>query len=111
MEAGRCRQQSDRARFTGGEWQLRIGPGDLLQFIAYGTGGDAVIDCSAFSVTGTGILSSLASKTAEPRHFWRSIADRTRPQRAIDEIGSELYIGSDAAGNGLLGKIDQVAIL
>ncbi len=96
---------------TGGEWQLRVGPGDLLQFLAYGTGGDAVIDCSVTPVVNTWYFIECGVKDGGTTAFLavNRGADETAAC-AIDEVGSDLYIGSDAAGNGLLGKIDQFAI-
>ncbi len=96
---------------TGGEWQLRIGPGDLLQFLAYGTGGDAVIDCSTTPVTGQWYFVEFGVKDGGTTAFLavNRGADETAAC-AIDEAGFDLYFGADGAGNSLLGKLDQIAI-
>ncbi len=96
---------------TGGEWQVRIGAGDLLQFLAYGTSGDAVINCSTTPVTGQWYFIECGVKDGGITAFMsvNRGADETAAC-AIDEAGSVLYIGSDGAGSGLLGTIDQLAI-
>ncbi len=96
---------------TGGEWQLRIGPGDLLQFLAYGTGGDAQIDCSTTPVTGQWYFVEFGVKDGGTTAFLavNRGADETAAC-AIDEAGFDLYFGADGAGNSLLGKLDQITI-
>lgn len=98
---------------TGGEWQVRIGPGTsgLLQAVFYGTGGDVLIDSDLTPTVGVWYFVEWGVKDTGTTGFIciNRGTDATSAV-AVDEAGTSLYIGSDGAGNSLNGSIDQFAI-
>lgn len=98
---------------TGGEWQIRIGPGTsgLLQAVFYGTGGDVLIDSDLTPTPGVWYFVEWGVSASGTTGFiCVNRGTEATDTVAVDESGSTLYVGSDGAGFSLNGSIDQFAI-